>query len=69
MKLIREIMYPRLIVYAIIGGLCVYIGIGMLLRGDLICGVILLIIGIINAIELFRLVSKENKKNNIHQFK
>jgi hypothetical protein len=48
-------MNPRIILYAIAGGLCVFMGIGMIQQGDYIWGGALLIIGILNGIQMFRL--------------
>jgi len=55
-------MNPRIIIYAIVGGLCTYMGIGLLERGDYIWGVALLVVGILNAIQMFRLIFKEDRK-------
>ena len=49
-------MNPRIILYAIVGGLCAFMGIGMIEQGDYIWGGALLIIGILNAIQMFRLL-------------
>jgi hypothetical protein len=55
-------MNLRIIIYAIVGFLCTFTGFSLLLRFNYIWGIALLIIGVLNVFQMFRLVFEEERK-------
>lgn len=55
-------MNPRIILYGLVGSLCTFMGLTYLLEKDYIWGVALLVIGVLNVFQMFRLTSEEDKR-------
>ena len=57
-------MNPRVILYAIVGGLLTVYGLWLLSVGDYIWGVALLVIGVLNGVQMIRLAMLSEDRRN-----
>ena len=56
------LMNPRIILYAIVGGLSTFMGLSLLLAQDYIWGIALTIIGVLNVFQMYKLSNEKDSK-------